>query len=130
MVGHVLLLGPLTVATASEYLERLHRRIARRYERSLHDAYALSFEARATEARTLNANVGYALQRAKRTVDETRANSPDAIPIQVALEQVSQWLYSAAATSDRALRSLEDGPARVQKAHTEVFTKSNLEGQR
>jgi hypothetical protein len=127
IVGLVLVLGPLAVATASAYLRGLYRRLARRYERSLDDAYALSFEARATEARILNANVGYALKRAKRTVDETRKNSPDALRIQMALGQVSHWLDSAAKTSDRALRSLEEGRTRTKRSQARVFTRNDLD---
>ena len=36
-------------------------------ERSLADSYLLNFQSRVIEARTLNANVGYALSRAKRS---------------------------------------------------------------
>ena len=80
----------------------------RLYERNLDDAYFYNFQARSTVARTLNANVGYALRRAQRAVAEARKGMPDVTQTRAALDQVSQWLNSAATTSDRALRSLED----------------------
>jgi hypothetical protein len=103
----LLLVGPLALATAGGYIRRLLRLCILRYERLLADAYSQCFQSRATEARALNANVGYALQRAKQTVDEARRASLDTLHAQAAMRQVSQWLGTAAETSDRALRSLE-----------------------
>ena len=103
----LLLVGPLAVATAGGYIRSLYRLCVRRYERSLADSYLLNFQSRVIEARTLNANVGYALSRAKKIVDEARKGSPDPRHAQAALQQVSQWLDTAAETSDRALRSLD-----------------------
>jgi hypothetical protein len=103
----LLLVGPLAVATAGGYIRSHYRLCVRRYERSLADSYSLNFQSRAIEARTLNANVGYALIRAKKTVDEARKDSSDPRHAQAALQQVSEWLDTAAETSDRALRSLE-----------------------
>jgi ABC-type transporter Mla subunit MlaD len=76
----------------------------------------------------LDLNVGYALQRAKRTIDQIRQNSPDTLRIQSALGQVSEWLHSAAETSDRALRSLEDERLQTKKSQIGVFTKDDLDG--
>jgi hypothetical protein len=114
----LLLVGPLAVATAGGYIRSLYRLCVRRYERSLADSYLRNFQTRAIEARTLNANVGYALTRAKKTVDEARKGFPDALHAQAALQQVSQWLDTAAETSDRALRSLErdDRPTRTSQS--------------
>lgn len=103
----LLLVGPLLVVTAGGYIRSLYRLCVRRYERSLADEYTQSFQSRAIEARSLNPNVGYALRRAKQTVDEARKGTPDALHAQAALSQVSLWLDTAAETSDRALRSLE-----------------------
>ena len=76
----------------------LYWSFARRHERSLDDACFLNFQARSAEARTLDANVGYALQRAKRTVDQVRQSSSDDLDIRAALGQISEWLGSAAET--------------------------------
>jgi hypothetical protein len=86
----------------------------------------MSFQSRATEARTLNANVGYALRRAKQTVDEARQGSPDTVHAQAALSQVSLWLNTAAETSDRALRSLEGQNHSTTRSQTAIFTPEDL----
>lgn len=101
---------------------------ARRHERSLDDAYFLNFQARSAEARTLDANVGYALQRAKRTVDQGRKSSSDDLHIRAALGQISEWLCSAAEISDRALRSLEDDRLQTRSSQVGIFTKDDLGG--
>jgi hypothetical protein len=124
----VLLLGLLALATVGEYLRIIHGRFVRYYERSLDDTYFLNFQARAAEARTLDINVGHALQRAKRTIDELRRSSPDELRIKSALGQVSEWLDSAAETSDRALRSLEGDCLQTRKSQISVFTKDDLDG--
>ena len=127
IVSVLLLLGPLALATVGEYLRVLYESFARRHERSLDDAYFLNFQARAAEARTLDINVGYALQRAKRTVDQVRKSSPDELRIRAALGQVSEWLDSAAETSDRALRSLEDVRFQTKRSQVGIFTKDDLD---
>lgn len=103
----LLLVGPLSFVTAGGCIRTLFRLCVRRYERSLTDAYTQGLQSRAIEARSFNPNVGYALRRAKQTVDEARKGSPDALHAQAALSQVSLWLDTAAETSDLALRSLE-----------------------
>jgi hypothetical protein len=113
----LLLVGPLAAATAGGYMRSLYRLCVRRYERRLADAYSQRFQSRAIEARVLNARVGYALNRAKKTVDEARIGSPDALRAQVALRQVSQWLGTAAETGDRALRSLESHGHPARRSH-------------
>ncbi len=128
IVSTLLLLGPLALATAGEYLRIIHGRFVRHYERSLDDAYFLNFQARAAEARRLDVNVGNALQRAKRTIDQIRLSSPDKLSIQSALGRVSELLDSAAETSDRALRSLEDDRLQAMKSQINVFTKDDLDG--
>jgi hypothetical protein len=128
IVSILLLLGPLALAAIGEYLRIIYGRFVRHYERSLDDAYFINFQARAAEARMLDLNVGYALQRAKRTIDQIRQNSPDTLRIQSALGQVSEWLHSAAETSDRALRSLEDERLQTKKSQIGVFTKDDLDG--
>jgi hypothetical protein len=121
----LLLVGPFAVVTAGGYIRSLLRLCVRRYERSLADAYSQSFQSRASEARTLNANVGYALKRAKQTVDEARKGSPDALHAQVAIRQVSQWLGTAAETSDRALRSLESDRRPTKRSLSASVTRNN-----
>lgn len=122
----LLLVGPLAVATVGGCIGSLYRLCVRRYERSVADRYFLSFQSRATEARTLNANVGYALERAKQTVDEARKSSLDTLHAQAALSQVSQWLDTAAEISDRALRSLEDNAYSTRKPQTVIFTREDI----
>jgi hypothetical protein len=114
----LLLAGPLAVATAGSYMRELYRLFVRRYERSLDDAYSQCFLSRAIEARTLNANVGYALKRAKQALEETRQGSSDVLRADLALGEVSEWLDTAAETSNRALRSLERDslPTKISKS--------------
>jgi hypothetical protein len=126
IVAVLLLLGPLIVATAGEYLRSLYRLHIRQYERILADAYSTNFRARATEARTLDMNVGYALRRAKQTVDDARRNSTDISHAQSVLNQVSDLLNTAAETSDRALRSLESQPHQAIRSRPEIFTSDDL----
>ena len=126
IVSILLLLGPLAVAAVGEYMRRLYGSFARHHERSLDDAYFLNFQARSAEARTLDANVGYALQRAKRTVDQVRQSSSDDLHIRSALGQISEWLGSAAETSDRALRSLEDDRLQIKSSQVGIFTRDDL----
>jgi ABC-type transporter Mla subunit MlaD len=71
-------------------------------------------------------NVGYALRRAKHTIDDARRNSPNVSQAEAALNQVSDWLTTAAETSDRALRSLESEPHQVVKSRSEIFTSNDL----
>jgi hypothetical protein len=122
----LLLVGPLAVATAGGYIRSLYRLCVRRYERSLADSYSLNFQSRAIEARTLNANVGYALTRAKRTVDEARKGSSDPRHAQAALQQVSEWLDTAAETSDRALRSLERDDRSTKRSQSVISTRDDF----
>jgi hypothetical protein len=126
LVCILLLFGPLAIAAAGGYLRSLYLLCIRQCERSLADKYSLSFQVRATEARTLNANVGSALVHAKRAVDEARTALPDIHHAHAALSQVSDWLGSAAETSDRALRSLENQHHSTNKPHTAVFTQRDL----
>jgi hypothetical protein len=122
----LLLVGPLAVVTASGYIRSLYRLCVRRYERSLGDAYTQCFQSRAIEARSLNTNVGYALRRAKQTVDEARKGSPDALNAQAVLSQVSLWLDAAAETSDRALRSLERDGHVAGRSQSVIFTSKDI----
>jgi hypothetical protein len=126
IISILLLLGPLAVAAVGEYMRGLYWSFARRHERSLDDACFLNFQARSAEARTLDANVGYALQRAKRTVDQVRQSSSDDLDIRAALGQISEWLGSAAETSERALRSLEDDRLQTKSSQVGIFTKDDL----
>ena len=107
VVSIALLLTPVAIALAVGYLRDFYGLYLRVYERNLGDAYFQNFQARSTVARTLNANVGYALRRAQRAVAEARKGVSDVTQTRAALDQVSQWLTSAAVTSDRALQSLE-----------------------
>jgi hypothetical protein len=119
----LLLVGPFAVATAGGCLRSLLRLYIRRYERSLADAYSQCFQSRAAEARTLNANVGYALKRAKETVDEARKGPAAVLDAQAAMRQVSQWLGTAAETSDRALRSLEGVGHTKRRSQSAILTR-------
>lgn len=109
-------------------MRRVYGAVTRRYERSLDDAYFLNFQARSAEARTLDANVGYVLQRVKRTVDQVRKSYSDDLHIRAALSQISEWLGAAAETSDRALRSLEDDCLQTKRSRVGIFTKDDLGG--
>ena len=122
-----LVFGPLAVAAAGSYLRELYLREVRRCERSLDDVYSAHFQERAIEARLLNSAVRYALERAKRKVDETRNGSPDPVQIQAILGQVSEWLDAAAETSDRALRSLQDKRSRTNRSQIGIFTRTDVE---
>jgi hypothetical protein len=128
IVSILLFLGPLSVAALGEYLRGLSGSFARRRERSLDDAYCLNFQALSAEARTLDAKVGYALQRAKRALDQVRKGSSNELHVWVALGQVSEWLGSAAEISDRALRSLEDDRLQTKRSQVGIFTKNDLGG--
>lgn len=118
----VLLLTPLVIALVVDHCQDLYQICMRLYERNLEEAYFQSFQARSTEARHLNAEVGFALRRAQRAVAEARKVVPDAVETSAALDQIAEWLNSAAATSDRALQSLADRRLPNDEAQTMVFT--------
>jgi hypothetical protein len=127
MLIALLLVVPFVILALREFLKDIYSRIVQYYERSIDEACFLSFRTRATEARVLDADVGYRLQLAKRAVDKVRADSPDQSGLQIALFRISDLLSSAAETSDRALRSLEDGHTRMGTSNLEIFTREDVD---
>jgi hypothetical protein len=121
VVGIVLVLATVAIALAVGCLRDFYGLSVRVYERNLDDSYLHNFQARSTVARTLNANVRHALWQAQQAVAEARKGVTDVTETRAALDQVSQWLNSAAATSARALRSLEDTRFPGDQAETISF---------